>query len=506
MAKAKPKPSQTMPSPPPGQPPGMRRVRHIHMVGIGGAGMSGIAEVLLSLGYRVSGSDIRPGPATERLAQLGIGIKARHRAENIRGADVVVSSSAVGPGNPELKAAAKARVPVVRRAEMLAELMRYRHGIAVAGTHGKTTTTSLIAAIFAQAGRDPTFVVGGILNSAGSGARLGAGSILIAEADESDASFLHLQPTVAVVTNIEAEHLEAYGGDFNRLRGTFLEFLRNLPFYGLAVLCADDPVAAGLQGDLPRAALTYGRAKGADFRVTRIRREPLATRFALERPAGAPLQLHLNIPGMHNVLNAAAAAAVACDEGLPDAAIAAALAGFQGVGRRFELRGELPLKNGNALLVDDYGHHPAELRATFGAAREAWPGRRLVVIFQPHRFTRTRDLYEDFVAALSTVDVLILLEVYAAGEAPIRGIDGRALARSIRQRGRLDPVFAPGAAQVPALLPGILRDGDILLTQGAGDISALSRQLAAQGAGREAGRDEAGRGGAAMADMKRAAR
>jgi UDP-N-acetylmuramate--alanine ligase len=447
------------------------------MIGIGGAGMSGIAEVLVNLGYTVSGSDIRESGTTQRLRELGIAIEIGHRGENIGSADVVVSSSAVDASNPEVQAAREARVPVVPRAEMLAELMRYRHGIAVAGTHGKTTTTSLIASIFAEEGMDPTFVIGGLLNSAGSNAKLGESRILIAEADESDASFLHLQPMVVVVTNIEADHLDTYGGDFSRLRRTFLDFLHNLPFYGVAVLCIDDPVVAELQAELARTTLTYGFSEQADYRIAEVEKQALTTVFTLQRPAGEPLRLTLNMPGLHNVLNAAAAAAVACDEGLSDAAIAAGLSNFQGVGRRFQILGDLDLAQGSALLVDDYGHHPTELRATMEAARQAWPERRLLMIFQPHRYSRTRDLYEDFVAVLSTADVLLLLDVYPAGEEPIAGADGRSLSGSIRQRGLVDPIFVPDGEDVAAVLAGLLRDGDVVLTQGAGTVAALAQDL-----------------------------
>lgn len=467
--------------------PEMRRIRRIHMIGVGGTGMSGIAEVLVNLGYEVTGSDLRASSVTERLNSKGIVIHFGHAAENIGAADVVVSSSAVKDDNPEVRAAREARIPVVPRAEMLAELMRYRHGIAVAGTHGKTTTTSLIAAIFAEAGLDPTFVIGGLVNSAGSNAQLGASRFLIAEADESDASFLHLQPMVAVVTNIEADHMETYGGDFARLRSTFLEFLHNLPFYGLAVLCADDPVVAGLTPDLARQFVTYGFAEAADYRVADLRPEGLSTRFTLHRPGGQPsLDVLLNMPGRHNVLNAAAAIAVACDEGVADAAILGGLAGFAGVGRRFTQLGELRLPGGSALLVDDYGHHPTEVRATLESARQAWPERRVVMVYQPHRFSRTRDLYEDFVAVLSRCDALLLLDVYPAGEDPIPGADSRSLARSIRQRGQVEPVFVESVEAVPALLRELLRDGDVVITQGAGNIGRLAQDLHALGSLEEA--------------------
>ncbi len=460
--------------------PEMRRIRRIHLIGIGGTGMSGIAEVLVNLGYEVAGSDLRESPVTRRLQGLGIEVFVGHGADHVQQADVVVISSAVKDDNPEVLAARARRIPVVPRAEMLAELMRYRHGIAVAGTHGKTTTTSLIAAIFGEAGLDPTFVIGGLVNSAGSNAQLGASRFLIAEADESDASFLHLQPMVTVVTNIEADHMDTYGGDFGELRHTFLEFLHNLPFYGLAVLCVDDPVIAAMTPEISRPVISYGFSPEADYRIENMEGVGLATRFVLHRPAGrAPLPVLLNMPGRHNVLNAAAAVAVACDEGLSDEAILASMAGFAGVGRRFTQLGEIALADGSALLVDDYGHHPTEVRATLESARQAWPERRVVMIYQPHRFSRTRDLYEDFVAVLSSCDVLLLLEVYAAGEEPIAGADGRSLSRSIRQRGQLEPIFIEHIGEVPTVLADILSDGDVVITQGAGNVGRLAQTLAA---------------------------
>ncbi len=460
--------------------PEMRRIRRIHMIGIGGTGMSGIAEVLANLGYEVAGSDLRSSAVTERLQVRGIEVFIGHAAENLGAADVVVSSSAVDNSNPEIIAARELRIPVVPRAEMLAELMRYRHGIAVAGTHGKTTTTSLIASVFGEAGLDPTFVIGGLLNSVGSNAQLGGSRFLIAEADESDASFLHLQPMVAVVTNIEADHMETYGGDFAVLKRTFLEFLHNLPFYGLAVLCLDDPVVAELLPEVSRPTLTYGFSANADYRITDVAKSGLSTAFVIQRPGGlSPLPVTVNMPGTHNVLNATAAVAVACDEGLDDGAIQAGLANFSGVGRRFEQLGEIAFAAGAGLLVDDYGHHPTEVAATLDSARQAWPDRRIIMIYQPHRYTRTRDLYEDFVAVLSRFDALILLDVYAAGEAPIPGADSRNLARSIRQRGLVEPIFVEDIADVPAVLSGIFRDGDIVITQGAGSVGRLAQDLAA---------------------------
>ncbi len=464
--------------------PEMRRVRRIHMIGVGGTGMSGIAEVLVNLGYAVSGSDLRASAVTERLRARGIEVFIGHEASHVGTADVVVSSSAVDERNPEVTAAREARIPVVPRAEMLAELMRYRHGIAVAGTHGKTTTTSLIAAVFGEAGLDPTFVIGGLVNSVGSNAQLGASRFLVAEADESDASFLHLQPMVTVVTNIEADHMDTYGGDFSVLRRTFLEFLHNLPFYGIAVLCIDDPVVRELLPEVTRQVITYGFAGDADYRIEGMERDGLATRFTVCRPDGAaPLPVTLNMPGSHNVLNATAAVAVACDEGLDDAAIQRGLAGFAGVGRRFSCLGQLTFPGGRALLVDDYGHHPTEVRATLESARQAWPDRRVVMIYQPHRYTRTRDLYEDFVAVLSRCDALVLLDVYPAGEEAIPGADGRSLTRSIRQRGQVEPIFAEEIDDVPALLRDIIRDGDVVITQGAGNVARLAQELLADFAG-----------------------
>ncbi|MEH6516595.1 MAG: UDP-N-acetylmuramate--L-alanine ligase [Halioglobus sp.] len=460
------------------QIPEMRRIRRIHMIGIGGSGMSGIAEVLVNLGYEVGGSDLRTSTVTERLQEKGITVHIGHAASNVGNADVVVSSSAVSDDNPEVVAARDARVPVVPRAEMLAELMRYRHGIAVAGTHGKTTTTSLIASVFGEAGLDPTFVIGGLLNSAGSNAQLGASRFLIAEADESDASFLHLQPMVAVVTNIEPDHMETYGGDFAVLRRTYVEFLHNLPFYGLAVLCADDPVVEAMAQDITRPVVTYGFSPKADYQIVDLQRLGLTTRFVVRRPGDAShLSVELNMPGKHNVLNATAAIAVACDEGLDDEAIKRGLAGFRGVGRRFTQLGKISFPGGVAQLVDDYGHHPTEVRATLDSSQQAWPDQRVVMVYQPHRYSRTRDLYEDFVSILSKCDQLILLEVYSAGETPIAGADSRSLARSIRQRGLVDPIFAGSIEDVPEILRGIVRDGDVVVTQGAGNIGRLAKTL-----------------------------
>lgn len=462
--------------------PEMRRVKRIHFVGIGGAGMSGIAEVLLNTGYEISGSDIRGSDVTERLQALGATVFIGHAEENITGVDVVVSSSAVNEQNPEVAAARAFRIPVVPRAEMLSELMRYRHGIAVAGTHGKTTTTSLIASVFAEAGLDPTFVIGGLLNSAGTNAQLGESQYLIAEADESDASFLHLQPLVSVVTNIEADHMGTYEGDFNRLKKTFVEFLHNLPFYGMAILCIDDDVVREILPAITRPILTYGFSDDADFSISDVEKHSLSSSFTVKRPAEhKPIRVTINMPGDHNILNATAAISVATDEGIADAAIQRGLKSFQGVGRRFQLYGEFKIDGGEVLLVDDYGHHPTEVEATIASARQAWPDRRLLMVYQPHRYTRTKDLYEDFVRVLSTVDSLVLLEVYSAGEAVISGADGRSLSGSIRNRGQVDPVFVESLEDVPVVLKDLVQPGDVVLTQGAGNVGGIAAQLAASG-------------------------
>ncbi|MDE2090577.1 MAG: UDP-N-acetylmuramate--L-alanine ligase [Gammaproteobacteria bacterium] len=456
----------------------MRRIRHLHFVGIGGAGMGGIAEVFINLGYRVSGSDLRQNAITRRLVDLGAHVRFGHSADNLTDADVVVISSAVTEDNLEVASAHARRIPVVRRAEMLAELMRFRFGIAVAGTHGKTTTTSLVASVLSEGALDPTFVIGGRLISAGANARLGTGRYLVAEADESDASFLHLQPLVAVVTNIDADHLGTYGGDFSRLRATFIEFLHHLPFYGLAVLCVDDAEVRSIMPEVARPVITYGFSDDADYRATDIRRTGNVTHFKAWKPGSSQaLEVTLNLAGRHNVLNALAAMVIAQDLDVADEAVLRALANFQGVGRRFQIHGEIGSPAGHVLLVDDYGHHPRELAATIEAAREGWPQRRLVVAFQPHRYTRTRDLFEDFAEVLSHVDVLVLLEVYAAGEEAIAGADARALARSIRNRGRVDPVFVAQVQDLPEALLGILKDGDLLLTLGAGDIGGIAAEL-----------------------------
>ena len=455
----------------------MRRVKRIHMLGIGGTGMAGIAEVLLNLGYGVSGTDLRESAATRRLKAQGASIFIGHAAENVLNADVVVCSTAVKEGNVELERARAERIPVVRRAEMLAELMRFRHGIAIAGTHGKTSTTSLVAAVLAEGGLDPTFVVGGKVKSADTNARLGQGDYLVAEADESDASFLHLNPMIAAVTNIDADHLETYGGSFERLKDTFVEFLHRLPFYGLAVLCIDDPVVREIIPKLGRPMLTYGTHEDADVRATDIEIRGQGHDFTVRWRDGAELRLHLNFPGLHNVLNATAAIAIAQELGVNSEAMSAALKGFQGIGRRCESHGWISVGDKKVWWVDDYGHHPRELAATFQAMRNAHPDKRLVVAFQPHRFTRTRDLYDDFSEVLSTVDALLLLEVYAAGEAPIEGADSRSLARGIRARGKVEPVYVKDVSQLSAAATDVLEDGDLLLTIGAGDIGNAGAHL-----------------------------
>jgi UDP-N-acetylmuramate--alanine ligase len=459
-----------------------RRIRCIHFVGIGGAGMGGIAEVLLNLGYEISGSDLRENAVTRRLAGLGARVMQGHAATNVAGCDVVVTSSAVNANNPEVVAARAARIPVVPRAEMLAELMRFRFGIAVAGTHGKTTTTSLTASLLAEAGLDPTFVIGGLLNSAGAHARLGEGRYLVAEADESDASFLYLAPMMAVVTNIDADHMATYGGDFENLRQAFLEFLHHLPFYGLAVMCIDDPVIRALLPAISKPVLSYGFAsEDADVHGFDLRQAGAHTHFRVNRKGhDGELAVILNMPGAHNAQNALAAIAVATELGVSDSAIQNGLAGFAGIGRRFQVYDELATDNGSVLLVDDYGHHPREVAATVAAARAAWPGRRLVLVFQPHRHSRTRDLFEDFAKVLSEVDVLLLLEVFAAGEQSQGGDDGRALCRAIRARGQLDPVFVEDIDELATILRGVLCDGDVLLTLGAGSIGAAAARLPVQ--------------------------
>ena len=456
----------------------MRRIHTIHFVGIGGSGMSGIAEVLLNLDYAVQGSDLKAGQVTRRLESLGARVFIGHRAENVAGADVVVVSSAINTENPEVARALAQRIPVVKRAEMLGELMRFRYSIAVAGTHGKTTTTSLVASVLAEGGEDPTFVIGGRLKSAATNARLGAGRYLVAEADESDASFMHLQPVIAIVTNVDADHLGTHGGDFEKLKASFVEFLHNLPFYGLAVVCADDREAAALIPRISRPYLTYGLAEGVDVRAVNVERRGGQSVFDVLRPGtDRPLHVTLNLPGRHNVLNALAAIAVATELEIDDAAIQRALAGFQGIDRRLQVLGEVDIGRGRITLVDDYGHHPTEIAATLEAARQAWPGRRLLLVFEPHRYTRTRDLLDDFAQVLSTADALVVAEVYPAGEAPIPGADGKALCRAIRSRGTVEPVLLKSLDELPQVLADIACDGDVVLTMGAGSIGAAAHDL-----------------------------
>ena len=459
----------------------MGRTRRLHFIGVGGAGMSGIAELMANLGYEVSGSDRRDSDVTRRLRGLGVDIHIGHAAGHVADADAVVVSTAIDESNPEIVAARAARIPVVRRAEMLAELMRFYYGVAVAGTHGKTTTTSLVTSILSEGDLDPTFVIGGRLNSAGANARLGSTKYLVAEADESDASFLFLQPMVSIVTNIDADHMRTYGNDFNRLRSTFMEFLHHLPFYGLAVLCIDDDEVRSLLPMIARPVRTYGTRPEADLRAEDIRQEGLRMYFTVVGDAlDAPMPVELNLPGRHNVLNALAAISVALELGVDEEAIRRALAGFAGIGRRFVVQEITDAVGRHLTLVDDYGHHPREVAATLEAARGGWPGRRLVLLFQPHRYSRTQEQFEDFVQVLSGVDLLILCEVYPAGEAPIAGADGRSLSRAIRTRGQVDPVFVQDLAEVPDVLSNLIADGDLILTMGAGDIGALARQLPEQ--------------------------
>ncbi|MBL1278046.1 MAG: UDP-N-acetylmuramate--L-alanine ligase [Ectothiorhodospiraceae bacterium] len=462
--------------------PAWGRMRRVHFVGIGGAGMGGIAEVLSNLGYEVSGSDLRENAVTQRLINMGAKVFVGHDQAHVANCDVVVTSTAVQADNPEVVAARAARIPVVPRAEMLAELMRFRFGIAVAGTHGKTTTTSLTASLLAEGGLDPTFVIGGLLNSAGSHARLGEGRYLVAEADESDASFLYLSPMMAVVTNIDADHMETYGGDFDNLRQAFLEFLHHLPFYGLAVMCIDDPVVRELLPEISKPVLSYGfDSEDADVRGFALTQKGPHTHFRVKRKNhDGELAITLNMPGQHNALNALAAIAVASELKVSDDAIQKALSGFEGIGRRFQVYGEIKIATGSVLLVDDYGHHPREVAATLDAARKAWPERRLVLAFQPHRFSRTRDLFEDFVKVLGDVNTLLLLEVFAAGEQSQGGDDGRALCRAIRARGQQDPIFVETIDDLAPTLQGVLRDGDVLLTLGAGSIGAAAALLPEQ--------------------------
>ncbi len=455
------------------------KVRHVHFVGIGGAGMSGIAEVMHNLGFQVTGSDLSDNGVTRRLAGLGIRVFQGHAAEHVVGADVLVTSTAVLSDNPEVQAARTVHVPVVARAMMLAELMRFKQGIAVAGTHGKTTTTSLIASVLNEGGLDPTFVIGGKLLAADANARLGSGEWLVAEADESDASFLYLSPVVSIVTNIDQDHMETYGHDFERLKSAFVEFLHRLPFYGMALLCADDPVVRELLPRIVKPVMTYGTTEDCTIQAVDIRAEDGRMRFtALRNGTRSPIEVQLNLPGMHNVLNALAAVAVAWELQIDDASVQRALAGFRGVGRRFQRHGDVHLPDGRTFtLVDDYGHHPVEMAATLAAARGAFPGRRLVLAFQPHRYTRTRDLFEDFVRVLCQADVLLLSEVYSAGEAPIVAADGRSLARAVRVAGKVEPVFVPELTDLPEALSSVVQDGDVVLTMGAGSVGQLPARL-----------------------------
>jgi UDP-N-acetylmuramate--alanine ligase len=455
----------------------MRRISTIHLVGIGGSGMGGIAEVLVNLGYEVQGSDLKANAVTQRLKRLGAKVFIGHAAEHLGSADVVVVSSAVNRSNPEVAAALAKRIPVVPRAEMLGELMRFRYSVAVAGTHGKTTTTSLVASALAEGGLDPTFVIGGRLKSADSNARLGAGRYLVAEADESDASFMHLQPMIAIVTNIDNDHLATHDGDFARLKQSFVDFLHNLPFYGLAVLCTDDEHVQSILESVGRPFLTYGFGDGADIRAVNVVRDGLQSRYEALRSGHEPLKLTINLPGRHNVLNSLAAVAVATELGIGDAAIQKALANFQGIDRRLQQLGEIQWAGGRALIVDDYGHHPTEVAATLDAVRQGWPERRLVLAFQPHRYTRTRDLLDDFARVLGDCDVLLVTEVYAAGEAPIAGADGRAICRAVRSRGVVEPIFVERVDELAESLRGVLHDGDVILTMGAGNIGAVALAL-----------------------------
>jgi len=456
----------------------MRRINTIHFVGIGGSGMGGIAEVLINLGYAVQGSDARENAVTQHLARIGARISIGHTAENIAGADVVVVSSAIAKGNPEVDAAQELRIPVVARAEMLGELMRFRYSIAVAGTHGKTTTTSLVASILAEGGEDPTFVIGGRLKSAGTNARLGAGRYLVAEADESDASFTHLQPLIAIVTNIDNDHLVTHGGDFELLKQSFVDFLHNLPFYGLAVLCLDDAHVRSIVQSVGRPIVSYGlSSEDADVRAVNISRNGLQTNFDVVRASGKPLNVTVNLPGTHNVLNSLAAIVVASEIGIEDAAIQRALASFQGIDRRLQHIADVKTAAGRVTIIDDYGHHPTEVAATLEALRQGYPNRRIVLAFQPHRYTRTHDLIDDFSKALSKADALLVTEVYAAGETPIPGADGRAICRAVRGRGNVEPIFIDKVESLAESLADVIRDGDVIVTMGAGHISAMSHEL-----------------------------
>jgi UDP-N-acetylmuramate--alanine ligase len=462
------------------------KVKNIHFVGIGGSGMSGIAEVLLNLGYTVSGSDLGSNPATQRLAELGAKVTKGHSAKNVEGADAVVTSTAVKADNPEVVAARARRIPIVPRAMMLAELMRLKQGIAIAGTHGKTTTTSLVASVLAEGGLDPTFVIGGRLTKAGANAKLGTGDFIVAEADESDASFLNLSPVIEVITNIDADHMETYDHSFAKLKQAFIEFTQRLPFYGVAMLCADDASVREIMPFVSKPIVTYGFREDAQVRAIEARAVDGHMEFTVVQQGYAPLRVHLNQPGMHNVQNACAAVAIARELGVADSATQKALAEFNGVGRRFTRYGEIAIEGGGSFaLVDDYGHHPVETAATLAAARGAFPGRRLVLAFQPHRYTRTRDLFEDFVKVLSTADALVLAEVYAAGEQPIVAADGRALAHALRVVGKVEPVFVEDIAEMPDSILNMVKDGDVVITMGAGSISGVPAKLSQGKAGRD---------------------
>lgn len=455
----------------------MRRIHRIHLVGIGGAGMGGIAEVLLNLGYQVQGSDLKANAVTQRLTKLGAQIRFGHAAENVGEADVLVVSTAVQADNPEVLQAKSRRIPIVQRAQMLGELMRFRYAIAVAGTHGKTTTTSMVASILAEGGLDPTFVIGGRLKSTDSNARLGTGKYLVAEADESDASFLHLQPMIAIVTNVDNDHLGTHEGDFERLKQSFVDFLHNLPFYGLAVICADDAIASELMPRIARPITTYGIESEADVRAVNIQRDGMRTRFDVQRRGSSTFAVQLNLPGVHNVLNSLAAIAVASELGVSDQAIQAALGNFHGVDRRLQQYGDVSTAVGTLTLIDDYGHHPTELAATLEAIRQGWPQRRIVLAFQPHRYTRTRDLLDDFARVLANVDALIVTEVYAAGEAPIAGADAKSICRAVRSHGRVEPLYIERVDDLPRTLIQIARDGDVIVTMGAGSIGTMAAEL-----------------------------
>jgi len=455
----------------------MGRMRRLHFIGVGGSGMNGIAQVMLNLGYEISGSDLSENAATRRLAEQGAIIYKGHAADNVNDADAIIVSTAVNDDNPEVIAAHEKRIPVVPRAEMLAEIMRFHYGIAVAGTHGKTTTTSLLASLLLEGGLDPTFVIGGRLNAEGSYARLGTGEVLVAEADESDASFLYLQPMVSIVTNLDEDHMSTYGGEYSRLRDAFLEFLHHLPFYGMAIICIDSDNLRELLPEITRSVITYGFSDDADVRATNVRQEGHQMYFDVERAGQQSFTVKLNLPGKHNVLNALAAIVSALELDVSIDSIQKAMVGFQGIGRRFQVQDYCLHAKKKFMLIDDYGHHPTEVAATLSAVKEGWPDKRLVLVFQPHRYSRTQDLFDDFVRVLSDTDVLVLTEVFAAGEAPISTADGRALSRAIRTRGQLEPVFVEPLSEVSQVLEGLLQDGDILLMMGAGDIGVLAAQF-----------------------------